>query len=400
MSHNLSNKSARASAKRKLLHALATSMMLMDILPVWNAEYEAFKAELRKAPMSWLGDFDIDQIIYLTYLNLPDRKKAADGLLTLTLNISVLDTLADQILDQLTAPKNYWFYFPLPQISVAEDIELSSTVTIVQNTLTDQKGLFGPVAAPEGGAMLKVYGSGYVWEGRTQSAFVDAMTKVKWTLQIATLQGYFSRTPKKKSALILALGGTDQQEIHQARWTSDQPMPSDPCRVGLGIGLSRYLSELTFTSGEWTKQPAASLQAYVGKLLIALDDPISQLNVKSIRRALEWAFDAGIDEDEHMRFIKTCIGLEAAISEQSEEIGITEQLADRCAFLLNKTSMARLETRNLMRQVYKLRSKLVHGVVTGLTESDRNLARQADSMLTAVLRTELKAAMDWYDTLK
>lgn len=397
MSHNLSNKSARAAAKKKLLHALTTSMMFMDILPVWNAEYGAFKSELRKATLPWISDEDVDQIIYLTYLSLPGRTTAADGLLTLTLNASLLDTLADQILDQLKSPKDYLFYFPLPQINVAEDIKLSSTATIVRNTIDHQQGLLGPVTAADGGAMLKVYGSGYVHAGRTQSAFVDAMTKVKWTLQIATLLGYFSRTPKKKSPYVLALGGTEQQDIHQAKWTSDQPMSSDYCLVGLSIGLSRYLSELTFTKGDWTANPAESLQYHVGRLLIAVEDPIAQQNVKSIRRSLEWAFDAGIDEDEHMHFIKTCIGLEAAISEQNEEIGITEQLADRCAFLLNKTSTARLETRNLMRKVYQLRSKLVHGAAAGLSESERNLARQAETILTAVLRTELKSVMDWYD---
>ncbi|WP_211475080.1 HEPN domain-containing protein [Collimonas humicola] len=402
MPHNLSNLATRTAAKKKLLHALTTSMMIMDILPVWDAAYGAFKTEVRKATLSWISDDDIDQIIYSTYLELPGRTKALDGLLTLTLSASSLDTLADQILDQLTSPKDYWFCFPLPQIIVPEDIRLSSSVTIVRNRVDAQRGMVraGDVTASDKGALLKVHGSGYVNGERTQSAFVDAMTKTKWALQIAMLLGYFSRTSKRHSPLVLALGGTEQQDILDAKWTCDQPRITDYCRVRLGIGLSRFLSELTFTKGEWTARQVESLQQHVGKLLTAVQDPVAQLNVKSIRRSLEWAFDAGIDEDEHMRFIKTCIGLEAAMSEQNEEIGITEQLADRCAFLLNKTATARLETRNLMRKVYQLRSKLVHGVAAGLSESERTLAQQAEKILTAVLRTELKAVMDWYVTLK
>lgn len=398
MTHNLSDKSARAAIKKKLLHALTTSQMIMDIVPVWSAEFGAFKTELRKANLPWISNDDVDQIIYLTYLNLPGRTSTNGGLLTLTMNGSLLDTLADKILDELTSPKDYSFYFPLPRIYVTEDIKLDNTVTIVRNTNDHQLGLFGPVTAQDGGSLLKVCGRGYVFNGRTQSAFVDAMTRVKWTLQIATLKNYFVRIPKQPNAN--SLSGTEQQEIHDAKWTCDHPKTTDIWRVRLSTGLSRYLSELTFAEGEWAERATESLQFHVGRLLTAVEDPIAQQNVKSIRRSLEWAFDAGIDEDEHMRFIKTCIGLEAAIAEQSEDIGITEQLADRCAFLLDKTSTAREETRILMRKVYKLRSKLVHGVAAGLSESERTLALQADKILKAVLSTELTAVMDWYDKPK
>jgi hypothetical protein len=94
--------------------------------------------------------------------------------------------------------------------------------------------------------------------------------------------------------------------------------------------------------------------------------------------------------------MKTCIGLEAVIAEQNDELGITEQLADRCAFLLNKTAASRQETRLTMRNIYKLRSKLVHGAAAGLTGSERSLAVEAERTLEKVLSTELKAVMEWY----
>ena len=400
MSHDLNNKSARAAAKKKLLHALTTSITLMNLLPLWNEEYAAFKDELRKSPLPWLSNGDIDEIIYLAYLNFPGRIKAADGPLILTLNHSLLETLADNIIDLISLQRDYWFYFPLRNIYVTDDIKLSSTVEIIRNTLEEQQGLFEPVSAPEGGSMLKVHGRGYVLGGRNQSAFVDAMTKVKWTLEIATLQGYFFRTPKKKTPYMLTTNNTEQQDIHNAKWKTNQPINQAEGSVRLSSGFSRYLSELTFTNGEWSTSQSESLQYHVGRLLTVVEDPIAQKNVKSIRRALEWAFDAGIDEDEHMSFIKTCIGLEAAISEQNEDVGITEQLADRCAYLLHKTSTARLDTRNLMRKIYQLRSKLVHGAATGLSEFERSLAKQAEKILKDVLTTELKAVVHWYETLK
>jgi hypothetical protein len=400
MTHTLSNKAARNAAKKKLVHALSTSNMMMNLLPVWNAEFSAVTVELRKSGLAWLGDEDFGEIIYLAYLALPGRVDAKDGLLTLSLGESLIDELAENILNDLAEPKVYWFFFRLPQIHLVEDIELSRTVALVRNINVNQEGLFGPIYMPEGGSLLKVRGDGYVNNRRTQSAFMDAMIKVKWALQIATLRGFFSRVAPKSPPGLMSVRVNEQQELHQATWSCATRRHNDQDRVPLTVGLSKYLSELTLTHGEWNATQRGSFQVHAGKLLSAVEDPAAQSNVKSIRRSLEWAFDAGIDEDEHMRFIKTCIGLEAAIAEQSEEVGITEQLADRCAFLLNKTSTARMETRNSMRDIYKLRSKLVHGAASGLTSSERVLAREAEKILKAVLNTELEAVMEWYSTLE
>lgn len=399
MTHKLSNASARAAAKTKLLTALGQAQMIMGILPLWSAEFAPFKAEVKKANISWMSDTDLDELIYLSYLNLPGRPKVNEGLLSQSLTSEMLEVLAETVVTELHAPRDYWFYFPLPQIIVTEAIPLSPSVEIVPNINENQPGLFGSVPAKGGGSLLKVHGSGYVFNGRNQSAFVDAMRKLKWALQIATLLGFLTRTSKKSSPYVLALTGTEQQDIHHAKWTTVNSIHNSDCLVRLSAAFSRYLSELTFTLGEWNKTTSSSLQQHVGRLLVAVQDPIAQLNVGSIRRSLEWAFDGSIDEDEHMSFIKICIGLEAAIAEQSEEIGITEQLADRCAFLLDKTSTARAETRALMKKIYQLRSKLVHGAAAGLSGPERELARQAEKTLQAVLHTELNAVLGWYADL-
>lgn len=364
-------------------------------MPIWNDEYKEFKAEIRKSNPSWLRDDDIDQIIVLSYLE-QRGEEDPDGVLVEIHSQDFLDELADKIIDCLIAPTDYWFHFPLPQISIDENIELSDSVIFCKHTTRVQQSFLieGPIEKTS--VVLKVRGTGYVFTDRTQSAFVDAMTKAKWALQIASLYGFLRRSPKKKGGILAALGGMDQADVYDASWKADKPSPLASSKIKLGLGFSKYLSELAFTDGEWTKTKSHSFQLYVGRVFKAIIDPAAIDNVKSIRRSLEWSFDAQLDEDEHMRFMKACIGLEAAIAEQNEELGITEQLADRCAFLLDKTAVSRRETREAMRKIYKLRSKLVHGAAAGLTGSERSIAMEAERILEKVLSKELKAVTEWY----
>src|SRR4051812_20878990 len=121
MTHTLSNKSARNAAKKKLVHALSTSNMMMNILPVWNAQFTSVTVELRKSGLSWLSDEDFGEIIYLAYLALPGRVDAKEGLLTLSLSESLIEQLAENILNDVAEPRVYSFFFRLPKIHLVED---------------------------------------------------------------------------------------------------------------------------------------------------------------------------------------------------------------------------------------------------------------------------------------
>jgi hypothetical protein len=403
MSHSLSLPASRAAAKKKLIHALADSAVVAGILPLWNKAFSDFKAEIRKSKLSWLRDEDVDSILYTTYFKLPDELRQ-DGPVGVVLGDKV-EKFADDVIGYISSPNGYWIHFPLPQIEITENFNLSEDM-ILEPRYESTLGLLDLALQGENsenqagykisGAILKVRASGYVHSMRSQSAFVDALTKVKWALQVATLKGYLLRVPRPPSKWAVVLGGAGQSEIYQVHCIADRPMPDEVTSVTLGIGLSKYLSELKFTTGDWNKSKKPHLTEDVGRVVRAFTDPKAEANVKSIRRSLEWAFDAAVDDDEHMSFIKTCIGLEAAISEQNEDVGIIEQLADRCAFLLTKTYVAREETRIAIRKIYKLRSKFVHGAVLGLSDFDRESAVYAQMILRAVLATELQAFMDWY----
>lgn len=398
MAHSLSNSQARSVARNKLLHALKKSKVLAGILPIWQGEYDNFEKEILKSKIEWLQPGDLTEIILYCFVELPETLRK-DGPLVDSLNEEQITMLVDRVLQLLEEPGGYWFKFPLPQIELDDDVQLSEHVWLTKFNNDSISSIPLGTLPFNGGASLKVFGSGYVTQKRNQSAFVDAIRKLRWTLHLAAMNRFTTLKPKMKSGLALALGGQNSSDIFEISYECDRPNPLAISRLTLGIGLSKYLSELSFTDGEWAKTKNASLQAHLGQPLSMLSDPIAEDNVASIRRSLEWAFDSRIDEDEHMRFMKTCIGLEAAIAEQAEDVGITEQLADRCAFILDRTPTAREETRVLMRKIYKLRSKLVHGAANRLSGEDRALADRAESILDLVLNLEINAVMSWYTKL-
>lgn len=367
MAHSLSNSKSRSAAKAKLLYAFEHSEILSEIPSIWNSEYDGFRNEIKKCNLDWLQPNDVDVIVATAFLRYPGLNRESGRMVDI-IAPEIRDKVADSVLDWLAAPNEYWFRFPLPQITLEHNVQLTEEIIIERDDREAQK--LGKSVST--GSSLKVLGRGFVLGMRSQSAFIDAMTKVKWTLQLATLNGLLKWAPKRKGGLTLAIGGASASEVFEVPWTTKAPLPVKTFQVPLGVGLSKYLSELEFENGNAVRKFKFG---HLGRELNMLRDPVSQKNVSSIRRSLEWAFDSNIDEDEHMRFIKTCIGLEAAIAEQNEDVGITEQLADRCAFLLEKTAVAREETRDLLRRIYKLRSKLVHGAANGLSGADVQLAK-------------------------
>lgn len=102
-----------------------------------------------------------------------------------------------------------------------------------------------------------------------------------------------------------------------------------------------------------------------GQLLDCLDKEAIR-----VRAAIEWSFDADTAETSTMSFIKTCIGLEALLGDDSQKGPLTETLADRCGYLIGKTIKDRSRIKSRFKEIYTTRSKIVHGVTTHLTHEE------------------------------
>jgi hypothetical protein len=107
-----------------------------------------------------------------------------------------------------------------------------------------------------------------------------------------------------------------------------------------------------------------------------------------LQAALEWAFDSTLSGNETQAFIQACIGIEAIIGPQGVVHGLTDKLADRCAFLLGRTMQERRAIASSFDAIYSLRSDLVHGRSKKLKFDEHRLLKQAQELLARLLVAE------------
>lgn len=298
----------------------------------------------------------------------------------------------------------------MPRIEISREIKLSESISLIRTpegklSVISQLAVPGPRPST---TYLSVIGHGYFRSNLNQSAMRDAMGLMKRVVQVGVVKEAFERDRFANPGQMLAdMLGSPAERIHQAIVYDVLDKEKATAVVRLRLGTSSYLDtlcihddskpHLTITipviSSKNRDQDLERLVAFPVSLMTSAK---TEENTKSLRSALEWAFDAAADDEPVAGFIKTCIALEAALGEESEGDQITERLADRCAFLLNKTPIDRARTRRLMKDVYKLRSKLVHGVTNKFASKDRELNIWASVHLSLVLSSEIDAVENWW----
>lgn len=127
------------------------------------------------------------------------------------------------------------------------------------------------------------------------------------------------------------------------------------------------------------------------KNFVHLVSESDKADIEHIITAIEWGLDGSANSNETMGFIQICIGLEALLDDRKPqtERGVTSVLADRCAYLLGKTPTDRANLAKQFREIYDLRSKLVHGSSMKLGDNERRLSHDAGNLLKRSINREL-----------
>jgi len=299
-----------------------------------------------------------------------------------------IDALAANMVDLLASlPIEYEISFPLPSFpGITKELVVTDHVRLIPEER--QRGMLDTE-----GARIAIRVAGFAKNSLQHSGVREAAAILKIVLRVGVIRKMFFEGRKVRQPRVAILPETFDAEV--AHYASIRQVDSGVITsVKLGMGLSKYLDGI-----RWSDQGTSAFADDIADLsepLKMMYAPDAENNVQSIRRAIEWQFDAICDEDATTRFIKHCIGLEALLAEQSEEMGITEKLADRCAFLLGDTSEEREKRRRMMREVYRLRSKIVHGSVSGLSHKDTLISSRASNLLNALLTVELDSVEKWW----
>ena len=393
MPHSLKDERARKALTRKLVDALQLSQVSGTALFAWDDAFNALKAEALKAVGTWMGEDDLTWSLMQLYRQAvawdPNRDEAI-MLLKDVMEPDEIESLAVTAVSLLASiPIEYDISYPLPLFpKIDDEIAVTEHVRLVPNDAGTRGGFFETE-----GAFVVIRAAGFASNSLQHSAVREAAATLKVTLRLGGIRKVFSEGQRRRRPISITFPPTLESEV--SHFASVRQVSSgETSRIKLGSGLSRYLDGIRWNDRRGTE--LAEDMQHLSDPLKMMYSTDAENNVRSIRRALEWQFDAICDEDATTRFIKHCIGLEALLAEQSEEMGITEQLADRCAFLLGDTADERAKRRTMMREVYRLRSKIVHGSVSGLSHKDTLISSRAENLLSSLLAVELDSVEKWW----
>lgn len=113
---------------------------------------------------------------------------------------------------------------------------------------------------------------------------------------------------------------------------------------------------------------------------------------RKIILACNWIFDSYIGENELLSFIQTMIAMEILLGEKgiSDIIGISELLRNRCAYLIGRSHQERLAILEDLKNIYDIRSTIVHRGKSRLNNNERFLFYKLRGMCNRVVKEELQ----------
>jgi hypothetical protein len=88
--------------------------------------------------------------------------------------------------------------------------------------------------------------------------------------------------------------------------------------------------------------------------------------------------------------LQVCFGLESLLGDAVGSESLTSTLADRCAYLVGSDIKGRNSIREQFKELYAIRSKLVHGTATWLDPNQRHFLRWERSIFEFAIFQEVK----------
>lgn len=155
--------------------------------------------------------------------------------------------------------------------------------------------------------------------------------------------------------------------------------------IKLPSDLTHFLNNFKFKNEEITNLDFSGVK----KLLESESN-----GAKRIKSAIEWYIDSTFNKSDSVKFIQTCIGLESLLGDERQDAPLSYTLADRCSYLIAESFEDRERIRKSFRDMYKVRSKLVHGTSRNITETEAKHYTDARYFLNKAIMKELDYLQD------
>ncbi|WP_206998995.1 HEPN domain-containing protein [Trinickia mobilis] len=363
----------------------------------YYAHLESLGTELIKHKKEWIDIDDVYNIFFtLTYDKLATQFKSPNdqsGLLKVLLGEAGIEALTEYLTDfYCRIPFAYDIYLKTPEGNIIfPSLQLSQSFALASFSKDDDipwgPDLYGgglllsamsdPSRFHKPKAYFKSSISGYCRNSHRNQTVRRALTNFK----IAIFQALYAEIihiSNRRPATLGLLGGLTHHSVEKHYLECIEKHPTAPriIRVELPFDLSLFLGslELNETNNSPLNQISADQHAHViggiFKAASALIDSRNE-NAGRIKSAIEWCVDSYTTENSTISFLQICIALEAIFGDENGREGLTKTLADRCAYLIGTSIVDRKMIRENFEELYRVRSKLVHGSVASLSLDER-----------------------------
>lgn len=307
---------------------------------------------------------------------------------------------------RLTLPLNSGMFPPLSDDATEYSVGESSSL-IVSNLLINENT---PLKTDNDGIRKRISGSGVL---SLLSNSEDIWQEADYFFQ-SEIEGFIG-----------PFGGGTPMDIIESRFKAF-------CGLGLALGIFKYEYKYDptpakghwyvhrATEGEWDLRDRLNLagedaillrsvtvgggegqsqrqkEEWLNSAFLKLQKILSHLNSASIRLAAQWYWDSYKGTDEVLEYVRRMISLEILLGEGADtaKASLGEILGNRLAYLVGKTHEGRSKTLADFKDIYNIRSKILHRGKHRLVGDDRSAKMKLNNLCKQAIREEARLLVD------
>lgn len=411
LSKDMMHPKAREAMKKHLRKVLE-ACQIENGFPVFDSQIHNFSKAVSKSKEQWLSIANVYgifiKILSAVLVEKCPEKEDASGLLKELVTAEIIGEIEGEIISFIESiPRNYLIYVPLPfvtdigvdEVGITDDIKLEINKELIPgnsgNRLLETLTSSSDIEKVKIPLRIRVNSIGYASGSLDDSAFQYAISVLKHVTYLGMGRGIF----KERKVAFTGFRGLAIQRhtlsIEILAVNRDNPEQVEG-RVNLSNNFAELLEKFAINEELEGYTNAKKIGEFaVTAFFSAHFDDITKLYTKNdtyssaIKSAIEWAFDANLSDNQTVSFVQTCIGLEAILGEDTGEEPLTATLADRCAYLLGKDPEKRKKIREKFKELYRLRSKVVHGRAVRLKHNEVNYLHWAKAVLDDLIKKEI-----------
>jgi len=378
----------------------------------FSKHVDSLGKDVLKYKKEWLDINDIFSIffdfVYESISNKVEKDQKVEGGLWDFLGEEDGNKLVSTLKDFLISiPREYDLFISLPKISqhLPGSIEFSKSISLAIFKEADQVpgGVVRNAFLDNFDTRLelnKVYIKqrlfGYCSNRLENSCNKKAIQNFKIIIQQGTFKNLFKNYPENAAASGL-FGVFSHHQVPRVHILS-LDKARDPIKLvktELPMDLCKWLNSVSFN---WDADMFASAirDGKTEQLILSmLKKPVELIECgleESVRvvSAIQWCFNSYTLENETLAFLQVCIGLEALLGDDGYNGALTEILADRCSYLISNDIKGRKSIKKTFKELYDVRSKLVHGNATELDTNQKWYLNWGRTILEYAIMKEIK----------